>query len=43
MDNWGQRVDFGEKMGKSESYPQHSEIFEKTSEIIGKAWEILGG
>ena len=50
MDNWGQRVDFGEKMGKSERYPQLSEIFEKTSEffpktweIFRKTWEILGG
>ena len=50
MDNWGQRVDFGEKMGKSECYPQLSEIFEKTWEISQKTWEffrktleILGG
>lgn len=50
MDNWGQRVDFGEKMGKSERYPQLSEVFEKTWEISQKTWEffrktleILGG
>ena len=50
MDNWGQRVDFGEKMGKSERYPQLSEIFEKTweispktSEFFEKTLEILGG
>ena len=36
-------VDEGEEMEKSESYPQLSEILEKMSEIIGKAWEILRG
>ena len=39
----GGSVDEGEKRGKSESYPQLSEILEKMSEIFGKAWEILGG
>ena len=43
MDNWGRRVDIGEKMGKSERYPQLSEVFEKTWEISQKTWEILGG
>jgi len=43
-------VDEGEKKGKSECYPQLSEIFEKTWEISQKTWEffrktleILGG
>ena len=43
-------MDEGEKKGKSERYPQLSEIFEetweispKTSEFFEKTWEILGG
>ena len=34
-------MDEGEKKGKSERYPQLSEIFEKTWEISQKTWEIF--
>ena len=50
MDNWRNEGMREGKMGKSEHYPQLSEVFEKAWEISQKTWEffrktleILGG